>query len=79
MPTDSGPPYRLRLPQDVDVADVPADLANLAADVTTALNGKVALADANSVFQSKIKVVTQAEGLGSLGSQPEGTIVFLIP
>ena len=79
MPTTSGPPYALRLPQDGDLADVPQDLANLAADVTTALNTKMQKSEADLVYQKKIWVVTAPPPLPLDPKYAEGDIIFVVP
>jgi hypothetical protein len=77
MPTTSGPPYALRLPQDGDLADVPQDLANLATDVAAALNTKMQKTEADLVYQAKITIVTGTAPPTTAG-YPEGAIIFVV-
>jgi hypothetical protein len=89
MATTSGLPYSIRIPEDGDLADVPADFAKVAADVTTALNNKLARANlsvpgepqprlgADALYQSKIKIVTEVPT--SAAGYFEGDIIFVVP
>jgi len=87
MATDTGP-YALHVPEPDDLADVPADIAALADDVTTALNGKLQRTDmtlpggsvvkgADNLYQAQIKIVTAVPS--STAGYDEGTIIFVVP
>ena len=88
MPTDSGAPYALHLPDDTDIADVPADMAAFAADLTAVLNTKMQKTDltlpggsvvqgTDTLYQTKIKFVTAVPS--STAGYNEGDVIFVVP
>jgi len=90
MATDSGAPYALHLPDDNDIADVPADMAAFASDLTAVLNNKLQKTDltlpggsvvpgTDGLYQKKIWVVTTPPTIPLEPKYAEGDIIFVVP
>jgi hypothetical protein len=66
-------PYNLPYPEPSDIADVPADMLNLATAVAAAVQTRADPAQVDLIYQKKILI------LNALPPNPnEGDIVFLV-
>jgi len=71
----TGAPYSLRVPDQFDVADVPADIYNLAVDVGRELDKKTDFGTVSAYFQRKITVQSYPPPAGT-GS--DGDVWFVV-
>lgn len=71
--------YRLHVPEQNDLANVPKDINTLVTGLTTALDGKLdetpAITDV-SKLQTKISIVTSPPT--SVGTHVEGDVIFVV-
>ena len=67
--------HNLTVPLDTDIANVPADLEELANDVARELDLALTKSQASQDYQAKIVVLQSKPAVNAV---PDGTIVFVI-
>lgn len=76
VPADTEATYKLPVPKDTEVANVPADMTTLATEIKVQLDKRLTEDSAERAYQKKIVVRTTRPT--NPAEYPDGTIIFVV-